>query len=78
YYRGFSNATLWPVFHYRSDLARFDRQEYAGYLRVNAMLARQLAALLRPDDLIWVHDSHLLPFAPCLRELGVKNPIGFF
>ncbi|WP_346742373.1 trehalose-6-phosphate synthase, partial [Burkholderia cenocepacia] len=30
YYRGFSNATLWPVFHYRGDLARFDRQEYAG------------------------------------------------
>ncbi|KVF76842.1 trehalose-6-phosphate synthase [Burkholderia sp. FL-7-2-10-S1-D7] len=78
YYRGFSNATLWPVFHYRGDLARFDRQEYAGYLRVNAMLAKQLAALLRPDDLIWVHDYHLLPFAHCLRELGVKNPIGFF
>jgi len=78
YYRGFSNATLWPVFHYRGDLARFDRQEYAGYLRVNAMLAKQLAALLRPDDLIWVHDYHLLPFAHALRELGVKNPIGFF
>ena len=52
YYRGFSNAALWPVFHYRGDLASFDRQEYAGYLPVNAMLAKQLAALLRPDDLI--------------------------
>src|SRR6266849_4788331 len=35
YYRGFSNATLWPAFHYRNDLLRYDRQEYAGYLRVN-------------------------------------------
>ncbi|KGS64986.1 alpha,alpha-trehalose-phosphate synthase [Burkholderia pseudomallei MSHR7527] len=78
YYRGFSNATLWPVFHYRGDLARFDRQEYAGYLRVNCALAKQLCALVQPDDIIWVHDYHLLPFAHCLRELGVKNPIGFF
>src|SRR3984957_17933222 len=36
YYRGFSNATLWPVFHYRTDLSRYDRQEFAGYQRVNA------------------------------------------
>ncbi|MGV2289580.1 alpha,alpha-trehalose-phosphate synthase (UDP-forming) [Trinickia sp. YCB016] len=78
YYRGFSNATLWPAFHYRTDLARYDRQEYAGYLRVNAMLAKQLKALLKPDDIVWVHDYHLLPFAQCLRELGVANPIGFF
>ncbi|WP_118183817.1 alpha,alpha-trehalose-phosphate synthase (UDP-forming) [Paraburkholderia phosphatilytica] len=78
YYRGFSNATLWPAFHYRNDLARFDRQEYAGYLRVNVTLAKQLKALLEPDDIVWVHDYHLLPFARCLRDIGVTNPIGFF
>jgi trehalose 6-phosphate synthase len=78
YYRGFSNATLWPTFHYRNDLSRYDRQEYAGYQRVNATLAKQLKELLKPDDIIWVHDYHLLPFARCLREIGVKNPIGFF
>jgi trehalose 6-phosphate synthase len=78
YYRGFSNATLWPTFHYRNDLSRFDRQEYAGYLRVNVTLAKQLQAMLQPDDIIWVHDYHLLPFARCLRDLGVKNPIGLF
>ncbi|MGN4074781.1 alpha,alpha-trehalose-phosphate synthase (UDP-forming), partial [Burkholderia gladioli] len=78
YYRGFSNATLWPVFHYRMDLARFDRQEYEGYLRVNRTLAKQLSKLVEPDDIIWVHDYHLLPFAHALRELGVRNPIGFF
>ncbi|MGA3251288.1 MAG: trehalose-6-phosphate synthase, partial [Paraburkholderia sp.] len=78
YYRGFSNATLWPTFHYRNDLSRFDRQEYAGYLRVNQTLAKQLKEMIKPDDIIWVHDYHLLPFAKCLRELGVKNPIGFF
>ncbi|MBC8638354.1 alpha,alpha-trehalose-phosphate synthase (UDP-forming) [Caballeronia sp. EK] len=78
YYRGFSNATLWPAFHYRPDLIEFDRHEYDGYCRVNRWLAEQLAPLLRPDDVIWVHDYHLIPFAQALRALGVKNRIGFF
>ncbi len=76
--RGFSNATLWPAFHYRNDLSRFDREEYAGYMRVNAGMAKQLKALIGPDDIIWVHDYHLLPFAQECRAAGIKNPIGFF
>ncbi|SAL05342.1 alpha,alpha-trehalose-phosphate synthase [Caballeronia calidae] len=78
YYRGFSNATLWPAFHYRPDLIEFDRNEYDGYCRVNRWLAEQLAPLLKPDDVIWVHDYHLIPFAQALRALGVGNRIGFF
>ncbi|HEY1608953.1 MAG TPA: alpha,alpha-trehalose-phosphate synthase (UDP-forming) [Paraburkholderia sp.] len=78
YYRGFSNATLWPVFHYRNDLARYEREEYAGYRRVNAWLAHKLVKLIQPDDVIWVHDYHLIPFAEALRAEGVTNRIGFF
>jgi trehalose 6-phosphate synthase len=78
YYRGFSNSILWPACHSRGDLISFDRKDYAGYLRVNAQFARRLVELLEPDDLIWVHDYHLLPFAQALRDLGVRNPIGFF
>ncbi|PLZ02514.1 alpha,alpha-trehalose-phosphate synthase (UDP-forming) [Burkholderia sp. WAC0059] len=78
YYRGFSNATLWPAFHYRPDLVQYDRNEFGGYCRVNAWLARQLVPLLREDDVIWVHDYHLIPFAEALRTAGVKNRIGFF
>lgn len=78
YYRGFSNATLWPVFHYRIDLARYCREEYEGYRRVNAMLAEKLKPLLRPDDILWVHDYHLIPFAAACRQLGIGNRIGFF
>ncbi|GAB3474602.1 alpha,alpha-trehalose-phosphate synthase (UDP-forming) [Azotobacter salinestris] len=78
YYRGFSNATLWPIFHYRIDLARYYREEYQGYRRVNAMLAEKLKPLLRPDDIIWVHDYHLIPFAAACRQLGIGNRIGFF
>lgn len=78
YYRGFSNATLWPAFHYRADLIQFDRHEFEGYSRVNVWLAQQLVPLLRDDDVIWVHDYHLIPFARALRTAGVKNRIGFF
>jgi trehalose 6-phosphate synthase len=78
YYRGFSNDTLWPTFHYRSDLTHYDRHEFEGYQRVNAWLAHQLMPLLKPDDVIWVHDYHLIPFAEALRQQGVTNSIGFF
>ena len=61
YYRGFSNATLWPAFHYRTDLSRYDRREYEGYLRVNAWLAGRLKAIVRPDDLIWCTTTTCCP-----------------
>jgi len=78
YYLGYSNGVLWPVFHYRLDLADFDAGFIGGYRRVNQMLARKLMPLLRPDDIIWVHDYHLIPMAAELRAMGCKNRIGFF
>ena len=78
YYLGYSNGVLWPVFHYRLDLADFDAGYIGGYQRVNQMLARKLMPLLRPDDIIWVHDYHLIPMAAELRALGCTNRIGFF
>jgi trehalose 6-phosphate synthase len=78
YYNGFANSTLWPLFHYRLDLAEFRRRTYAGYIRVNAQFASRLAPMLEPDDQIWVHDYHLIPFAEQLRQMGVQSPMGFF
>ena len=78
YYNGFANSTLWPLFHYRLDLANFSRRNYAGYRRVNPFFARKLVDLIEPDDLIWVHDYHLIPMAEELRRAGVANRIGFF
>lgn len=78
YYCGFANSLLWPTFHYRIDLARYDSQHYATYRQVNERFARKLRSLLKPDDLIWVHDYHFIPFARCCRKLGIENRIGFF
>jgi trehalose 6-phosphate synthase len=78
YYNGFANRMLWPILHYRLDLVEFSRRDLSGYLRVNAHFAAELHKILRPDDVIWVHDYHLIPFAKLLRERGHKNQIGFF
>lgn len=78
YYCQFSNAVLWPAFHYRLDLVQFQRSAWEGYQRVNALLVDKLLPLLGDDDIIWVHDYHLLPFACELRKRGVSNRIGFF
>jgi trehalose 6-phosphate synthase len=78
YYNGFANRVLWPILHYRLDLAEFSRRDLSGYRRVNAHFANQLSSLLRPDDVIWVHDYHLIPLAKMLRDRGHNNPIGFF
>ena len=45
---------------------------------MNRASPRRCAPLIEPDDLIWVHDYHLIPLARELRRLGVKNRIGFF
>lgn len=78
YYLGFSNRALWPNMHYRLGLTEFSRADYAGYLAVNRRFAKALAAMLEPDDLVWVHDYHLIPLAAELRRRGVRNRIGYF
>jgi trehalose 6-phosphate synthase len=78
YYLGYANSVLWPLFHYRLGLIDFTRATFEGYLRVNETFADALAPLLRPDDIVWVHDYHLIPLASALRRRGVTNSIGFF
>nr|WP_233092599.1 trehalose-6-phosphate synthase [Paracoccus sp. IB05] len=78
YYNGFANSVLWPICHYRIDLTDYSRRDAEGYFRVNRFFAQRLAPLIRPDDLIWIHDYHLIPLAAELRQLGFRNRIGFF
>jgi trehalose 6-phosphate synthase len=78
YYNGYANKTLWPLFHHRVDLTAYERSYGEGYERVNRRFAEVLAPLIQPDDVIWVHDYHLIPMARDLRRLGIRNRIGFF
>ncbi|MEZ5487191.1 MAG: trehalose-6-phosphate synthase [Steroidobacteraceae bacterium] len=75
---GFSNGALWPTFHYFVETVHFTDEDYAGYLQVNRRFAAALRPLLRDDDLLWVHDFHLIPLARALREQGAQQPAAFF
>ena len=78
YYNGFANSVLWPILHYRTDLAEYSQADLSGYIRVNSYFADQVSRFLRPDDVVWVHDYHLMRLAKKLRSQGHENPIGFF
>jgi trehalose 6-phosphate synthase len=78
YYLGFANKVLWPVCHYRLDLVKFEPAYFEGYKRVNKTFATALQPILKADDLIWVHDYHLMSLASELRQFGGRQRIGFF
>lgn len=78
YYNGYSNKVLWPICHYLLNFVQYDGADFEGYRRVNSLFAQKLTPLLKPTDVIWVHDYHLIPLAAELRDAGVANPIGFF
>jgi len=76
-YLGFCNKTIWPLFHYFPHHARFDMDFWADYQKMNEIFCEEILRVLRPDDVIWVHDYHLMLLPGLLRE-KVTNPIGFF
>ena len=78
YYNGYANRTLWPLFHYRVDLAEYERDFAAGYQRANERFAETVRPLIEPDDVVWVQDYHMIPLGQDLRRLGCRNRIGFF
>lgn len=78
YYNGYSNEVLWPLFHYFLKGMRYSTEQHDAYQAVNRLFAERLLPLLEPNDLIWVHDYHLIPLGRQLRERGVRRPLGFF
>ncbi|HJT98074.1 MAG TPA: alpha,alpha-trehalose-phosphate synthase (UDP-forming), partial [Rhodanobacteraceae bacterium] len=78
YYLSFANRTLWPLFHFRPSLLEYRRASFDGYRKVNRLFAERIARFVRDDDLVWVHDYHLIPLGAELRALGVGARIGFF
>jgi trehalose 6-phosphate synthase len=78
YYTGFANTCMFPLLCYRTDLMIYSREDFRAYLAVCERFAAALIPLLKPDDLIWVHDNHLLSIGRILREAGVRNRMGYY
>jgi trehalose 6-phosphate synthase len=77
FYVGYANSTLWPLLHFRLGFLEYRREEFEGYLDVNSRFAAHLAQRILPDDLIFVHDYHFIPFAAELRKLGSRTASAF-
>jgi len=78
YYKGFSNETLWPLFHDLIDHCQFKPEYWEAYQQVNRKFAEAVKKVISKDDFIWVHDYHLISMISYLREMGVHNKVGFF
>ncbi|MBI4604939.1 MAG: bifunctional alpha,alpha-trehalose-phosphate synthase (UDP-forming)/trehalose-phosphatase [Planctomycetes bacterium] len=78
YYDGFSNRTLWPLFHDLVGRTVFEEDWWRSYERVNRKFAEVLAGQAREGDLVWAHDFHLLLFARSFRELRPDIRCAFF
>ncbi|MGB3626308.1 MAG: trehalose-6-phosphate synthase [Henriciella sp.] len=78
FYLQYANRVIWPVFHYRVDLAHFGNTDFETYAAVNKRIANLVVPRLEDGDSVWVHDYHFLLMGGYLREGGWTGPIGFF
>ncbi len=78
FYHGFSNKTLWPLFHHFTQYAEFDPRQWAAYERANRKFRDAVLEIARPDDIIWVQDYQLMLLPQMLREELPDAAIGFF
>jgi trehalose 6-phosphate synthase/phosphatase len=78
YYNGFCNATLWPLFHYFTSYVIYDEDAFTKYEEVNRLFADKLLTILRPGDVLWIHDYHLFLLPELIRQKLPDATIGFF
>ncbi len=78
YYEGYSNAILWPLFHYSVARLPNEVSGFDTYEQVNARFADEVAARWQPGDLVWIHDYQLMLVPAMLRERVPDARIGFF
>ena len=78
FYGGFSNSTLWPLFHYFQQYTDFVSRTWSDYEEVNEMFAGQVAKIAKPDDIFWVQDYQLMLVPQMLRLRFPEATIGYF
>lgn len=78
YYYGFSNRTLWPLFHYFSTYCTFEESEWKAYEKVNQKFFQEALKIGKKDDIFWVHDYHLMLLPHLIRSSLPDSAIGFF
>jgi trehalose 6-phosphate synthase/phosphatase len=78
FYQGYPNQALWPLFHHFPSLLEFNPESWAAYVEANERFRDAVLEHLRPGDLVWVHDYHLMLLPRLLREAVPDVAVGFF
>jgi len=78
FYHGFCNKTLWPLFHYFPMLTVYDDNYWNSYKYVNEVFYNSLIDVVQENDIIWIHDYHLLLLPALIRKKHPNCKIGFF
>ena len=78
FYEGFSNATLWPLYHDVVEKPAFHREWFDSYVAVNRRFAERAAEVAAEDATVWIHDYQLQLVPAMLRELRPDLRIGFY
>jgi alpha,alpha-trehalose-phosphate synthase [UDP-forming] len=78
YYDGFCNGIIWPLFHDMEACSVPDPSWWEAYREVNQKFASVVLRIADRDDVVWVHDYHLMLCAAALRKRGLKSRVGYF
>lgn len=78
YYRGFSNNTIWPLFHYFQHYTEFNESYWHVYEKVNRRFCEMLLKTAEPDAMIFIQDYHLMLLPGMIRKELPDASIGFF
>lgn len=78
FYHGFCNKTIWPLFHYFPSYVIYKEEYWKQYQAVNLTFAESILEILKPGDIVWIHDYHLMLVPKMLREMAPQVSIGFF
>ena len=78
YYAGFSNSVIWPLLHYDAELIKFKLKLWKAYQRVNEQFMQTILSIVKTNDLVWVHDYHLMLLPQLLKQKRPQLKVGFF
>lgn len=78
YYTGFSNRTIWPLFHSFPSYAEYSTREWEAYESANRLFRDRVVKIAGARDLIWIHDYHLMLLPRLIRDRVANARIGFF
>ncbi|MCI1785687.1 MAG: bifunctional alpha,alpha-trehalose-phosphate synthase (UDP-forming)/trehalose-phosphatase [Bacteroidales bacterium] len=78
YYEGYCNSILWPLFHYFYSFVEYENNYWETYKAVNKIFCQEACKIIKPGDIVWVQDYHLMLLPAMLRKAIPDIKIAYF